>query len=133
MKKILFLTGALFLLSTFSPAGWAQGPAAGPPTTRLAPGYVQEITIIGKISREADDYVIVGQQPREIYFIRNPNPQILDRLAQSGQTVRIRARIILGDSVAIQRINGKPYPAERESKPKEKKGKSGREVGAGSS
>ena len=120
MKRIIIWTGVVALLLTCSPAVWAQGQAAAPKKSPGTPGYVQEIDIAGKISQEAGGYVIVGQQPREIYLISNPEPQALDKLAQSGQIVRIKARIVLGDNVAIEKINGKPYPGEGEGKAEKK-------------
>ena len=77
-------------------------------------GYVQKMIITGKITHEESGYYIQGQQPREIYIIHNSDPQVLETLAKSGQTVVIDARIILGDNVAIEKIDGKEYRGENE-------------------
>ena len=50
----------------------------------------------------------------EIYTILNPDPKILDGFVKSGKNVPIEVRIVSGDNVNIEKINGKVYrPAKR--------------------
>jgi hypothetical protein len=70
---------------------------------------VQTLTITGKFTHEESGYYILGKMPREVYIIHNPNPEILDALVESGKTVVIDVRIVLGDNVLIKRIDGEKY------------------------
>ena len=48
----------------------------------------------------------------EIYTVLNPDPKILDEFVKSEKDVPIEIRIVSGDNVNIEKINGKGYRAE---------------------
>ena len=48
------------------------------------------------------------QGTTEVYRLANPNPEVLEPLVKSGETVTIEARAS-GDLLTIQTINGKKY------------------------
>jgi len=88
----------------------AIGPAvAGQGQKKVQTRAPMAITITGKITHEDSGYYIQGQKPPEVFVIYNPNARILEELAKSGKIVTIDARIILGDNVAIEKIDGKEY------------------------
>lgn len=70
---------------------------------------VQEMTIQGKIVKEADKYYIQGQTPPEVFTILNPDPGKLEKIIKSSKSVKIDVRIVQGDNVEIKKIGGKPY------------------------
>ena len=45
----------------------------------------------------------------EIYTILNPDPKVLDEFVKSEKDVPIEVRIVSGDNVNIEKINGKEY------------------------
>ncbi len=67
---------------------------------------MRKINITGKIIKTSQGYVIRGKVPREVFRIVNPDADILDEFAAKGTTIYIEARIILGDNVEIDKING---------------------------
>jgi len=69
----------------------------------------QSMAITGKIVKEAGGYYIQGQRPSSIFTILNPVPKKLDGIVKNGKSVEIEVRIVLGDNVEIQKINGKAY------------------------
>ena len=73
------------------------------------------MNITGEIVRGTQGYVIRGKEPKEVFPVLNPNPAVLDKLVESGRTVHIEARIVLGDNVDIERIDGKVYRQEPEA------------------
>ena len=76
--------------------------------TRKAPA-VRNMDITGQIAKAAQGYIIRGTAPAEIFTILNPEPDILDTFVKSGKTVRIMVRIVSGDNVNIEKIDGKVY------------------------
>lgn len=70
------------------------------------------LTISGKILHDADGYVIRGETPAEIFRITNPDPATLDAFVESDQPVSLRVRSVVGDNVAIESIDGLPYPIQ---------------------
>ncbi len=123
MRRTLFLfaVGAL-ALALLAPPALAQTPPAGkPPAAPAAKGELPKLTITGKIAMGGPSgYVIQGQKPPEVFTIHNPDPKVLDNLVKSGKTVTLETRIILGDNVLIDKINGKPYKGPKEGKSREK-------------
>jgi len=81
-----------------------QAMAAAPKTAAL-----RNMTIMGQIAKSANGYIIRGQKPAEIFTILNAAPQKLDQLTASEKTVTIQARIVSGDNVEIETIDGRAY------------------------
>jgi len=64
----------------------------------------------GEIGKAEHGYIIrtrKGNVPTEILTILNPDPKILDEFVKSEKTVPIEVRIVSGDNVDIEKINGK--------------------------
>ncbi len=96
----LALAGPVLTKSLMA-GGQQMAPPAAAKTITLA--------ITGKIVKGDQGYVIQGQRSRELYTVLNPNPIVLDKLVESGDTVTIEAVSVMGDNVDIQKIDGKPY------------------------
>jgi hypothetical protein len=109
-KILLSLSASLLAAILLSGAGLAQGTGPGQaPAPQVRQG-TPKITVIGKIAYlEAEGgYYIQGEKPHELFIIANQDPNILGKLAQTGETVTIEART-MGDILTIETINGKPY------------------------
>jgi FKBP-type peptidyl-prolyl cis-trans isomerase FklB len=86
----------------------AQQPSLQAAQTRT----VRKMNITGEIVKAEQGYIIQakrGNVPTEIYTILNPNPKILDEFVKSEKTVPIGVRIVSGDNVNIEKIDGKEY------------------------
>jgi hypothetical protein len=70
---------------------------------------VRKMNIMGEIAKAAHGYIIRGKVPAEIFTILNPEPNILDNFVKSEKTVTMEVRIVSGDNVEIEKINGKEY------------------------
>ena len=106
MHILILLTVVVFLVSVFF-VSW-QSDAQ---TSRTGP--VKKTTLTGKIAKSRHGYVIRsrrGDAPSEIFTIRNPVPKVLDDLVSSQKTVSIEVRIVTGDNVKIEKIDGRKYP-----------------------
>lgn len=75
---------------------------------RQAPA-VRNMSITGEIAKADHGYIIRGKSPAEVFSILNPRPDLLDAYVRSGKTVRIRVRIVSGDNVEIEKIDGMRY------------------------
>jgi hypothetical protein len=71
---------------------------------------VRKMNITGEIAKAAHGYIIRGKVPAEIFTILNPVPNILDKFVKSEKTVSLEVRIVSGDNVNIEKIDGKQYP-----------------------
>ena len=74
---------------------------------------VRKMNLTGEIAKAEHGYIIrskKGNAPGEIYTILNPDPKVLDDFVKSGKTVPIEVRIVSGDNVNIEKIDGKVYP-----------------------
>jgi FKBP-type peptidyl-prolyl cis-trans isomerase FklB len=71
---------------------------------------VRQMNITGEIAKAAHGYIIRGKQPQMIWTILNPDPKILDAFVKSEKTVPMEVRIVSGDNVNIEKIDGKAYP-----------------------
>ena len=71
---------------------------------------VRKMNITGEIAKAAHGYIIRGKVPAEIFSILNPEPSILDKFVKSEKIVSIEVRIVSGDNVEIEKIDGKEYP-----------------------
>ena len=65
---------------------------------------------MGEIAKAAHGYIVRGKQPQMIWTILNPDPKILDEYVKSEKTVPMEVRIVSGDNVNIEKIDGKAYP-----------------------
>ena len=77
---------------------------------------VLQRTLAGTIVKVRQNYYIrskLGDAPSEIFTIRNPVAGTLDVLVASKKEVIIDVRIISGDNVAIEKIDGQEYPGAR--------------------
>jgi len=70
---------------------------------------VRRMTLTGEIAKAEHGYIIRGKQPQMIWTILNPDPNILDAVVKSGKTVPMEVRIVSGDNVDIEKIDGKEY------------------------
>jgi len=75
-------------------------------------GAVTKMSITGEIAKAEHGYIIRSKKGgvlSEIYTILNPDPKILDPFVKSEKDVPIEVRIVSGDNVNIEKINGKVY------------------------
>jgi FKBP-type peptidyl-prolyl cis-trans isomerase FklB len=93
------------LLSVEKADNAAQQPAA---QSAQSPA-VRQMSITGEIGKAAHGYIIRGKQPQMIWTILNPDPKILDAFVKSEKTVPMEVRIVSGDNVNIEKIDGKAY------------------------
>ena len=97
-QAFLLLIAAIFLL---------LGPLAA--TESGAQTGVRKINITGEIAKAAHGYIIRGKVPAEVFTILNPEPKVLDAFVKSEKTVSMEVRIVSGDNVEIEKIDGKKY------------------------
>jgi len=74
---------------------------------------VRKMSIRGEIGKTSNSYLIrskKGDVLSTIYTVLNPDPRILDEFVKSEKTVPIEIRIVSGDNVDIEKIDGKKYP-----------------------
>jgi len=89
-----------------------DGKEYRPGTTQA--GAVTKMSITGEIAKAEHGYIIRSKKGgvlSEIYTVLNADPKILDRFVKSGKDVPIGVRIVSGDNVNIEKINGKAYRA----------------------
>ena len=80
---------------------------------------VRKMSVTGEIAQAEHGYIIRGKTPSMIFTILNPVPEILDEFVKSEKVVPIEVRIVSGDNVAIEKIDGKEYQERSGSKPKQ--------------
>jgi len=86
-----------------------QKPQAQP---RQTPA-VRKMTLTGEIAKAEHGYIIQSKRGNvltEIYTVLNPDQKVLDGYIKSGKTVPVEVRIVSGDNVEIEKIDGKEYP-----------------------
>jgi FKBP-type peptidyl-prolyl cis-trans isomerase len=74
---------------------------------------LRKMNLTGEIAKTGQGYIIrsrIGNVPSEIYTILNPDPKVLDEFVKNEKTVPIEVRIVSGDNVNIEKIDGKKYP-----------------------
>jgi hypothetical protein len=71
---------------------------------------VREMTLQGEIVKVPTGYVVRGTDKSVIFTVLNPEPAVLDKLAEGRKTVEVKVHIVSGDNVNIENIDGKPYP-----------------------
>jgi len=104
---IIMMLGCILLFACQSAAVPAAAPAA-------QGQQVQNMSITGEIAQSTNGYIIRGQAPAEIFTILNPDPKVLDELVTSAKVVQIEVRVVYGDNVEIQSIDGKKYHKKME-------------------
>ena len=72
---------------------------------------VRKMSVTGEIGKAAHGYVIRGKTPSMIFTVLNSSPE-LDGFVESGKTVKVEVRIVSGDNVNIEMIDGKEYPKD---------------------
>ena len=74
----------------------------------------RKTNITGEIAKSRNNRYIIRSRrdnaPGEIFTILNPDPKVLDEFVKSGKSVPIDVRIVSGDNVDIEKIDGKEYP-----------------------
>jgi hypothetical protein len=109
MRRLLALLAAGILAIALTSAGaLAQTAAQGnDPVVKPAPRGLQvTLPVQVKKMKAMGGYYLQGKP--EVYKIANKNPDVLEPLFKSGETVTIEA-IASGDLLTIQTINGKKY------------------------
>jgi len=105
IQTLILLTAAVFLISSVFASRQSDAQTG-------RPDPVKKTTLTGQIAKSRHGYVIRsrrGNAPSEIFTIRNPVPKMLDDLVSSQKTVSIEVRIITGDNVKIEKIDGREY------------------------
>jgi hypothetical protein len=104
----------LLLISVFVLSfGFVADRQAGAQTHQM-PG-VMHMKITGEIAKTDNGYIIRGTTPAEVFTILNPEPDMLDSLVTSGRKVHIEAKIVSGDNLEIEKIDGKNYGKVKKS------------------
>ena len=112
MRRLPALLAAAILAITLTSSGaLAQAsPQGNAPAVKPAPRGLQ-VTLQVKVKKMKvmGGYYLQGKP--EVYKIANKNPDVLEPLFKSGETVTIEA-LASGDLLTIQTINGKKYEAK---------------------
>jgi hypothetical protein len=107
------LAAGLLAIALTSTGALAQAaPQSNDPVVKPAPRGLQ-VTLqvrVKNMERMGGYYV---QGTTEVYHLANPNPEVLEPLFKSGETVTIEARAS-GDLLTIQTLNGKKYEGKAE-------------------
>ncbi|MBI5584973.1 MAG: FKBP-type peptidyl-prolyl cis-trans isomerase [Deltaproteobacteria bacterium] len=72
----------------------------------------KKMSTTGEIAKSENGYIIrtrKGNVPTEILTILNPDPKVLDEFVKSEKTVPLEVRIVTGDNVEIEKIDGREY------------------------
>jgi hypothetical protein len=91
---------AVLVVTMAGASSWAQ---TGPDAT------VRTMQISGEITKSGQQYFIRGKVPAEIFTILNPYPAQLAKYMGEGRVADMQVRIVSGDSVEIEIIDGKAY------------------------
>jgi len=102
-NKVLVFEMELLAVEKEDPADQASKAPTSPK------GAVRKMNVTGEIGKSQHGYIIRGKQPSMIWTILNPEPKILDTFVKSEKIVPIEVRIVSGDNVNIEKIDGKAY------------------------
>ena len=94
------------LLEVEKAADKAEKPSA-PQTAQT-----RKMSLVGEIGKSQNGYIIrskINGVLSEIYTILNPDPKILDKFVKSEKDVPIEVRVVSGDNVNIEKIDGREY------------------------
>lgn len=104
-RILLILTTAVLMFTGLA--------TAGAPSDRGSDEQrVVGMALTGEIANTGYGYVIrsnKGEAPGEIFTILNPNPLVLNPLVNTERIVTLQVRVVSGDNVAIETIDGRPY------------------------
>lgn len=106
-RRILVPLAAALLLLVF---GSFVPVPSGAQTAEMR--SLRKMSLTGQIVKAKQGYIIQswrGNAPSELFTILNPNPRILDELVKSRKTVSIEARVVSGDNLEIEKIDGAEY------------------------
>ena len=109
LRRLLAVLAAGVLAIALASAGaLAQAaPQGNDPVVKPPPRGLQvTLQVRVKNMKVMGGYYLQGIT--EVYQLANPNPEVLEPLVKSGETVTIEARAS-GDLLTIQTINGKKY------------------------
>ena len=84
--------------------------ASAQPVAQAAP--TRKLNVTGEIGKSEHGYIIrtrKGGVPTEILTVLNPDPKLLDPLVKNEKTVPLEVRVVSGDNVEIEKIEGKAY------------------------
>jgi hypothetical protein len=81
-------------------------------TKTVQDSRVRKMSITGQIAKGTHNYIIRGEVPFEVFTILNPDPKVLDEFVTTEKTVQIDVRIVSGDNVTIEVLDGKEYTQE---------------------
>ena len=103
----VFAAGVLAIAFASSGALAQAAPPGNEPVVKPAPRGLQ-VTLQVKVKnmKRMGGYYVQGTT--EVYQLANPNPEVLEPLFKSGETVTIEASAS-GDLLTIQTLNGKKY------------------------
>ena len=105
LNKVLVFEMELLSVEKGDKAGQVSGAQPGRQPT------VRQMRITGEIGKAQHGYIIRGNEPSSmVWTILNPDPVKLDGFVKSEKTVQIDARIVSGDNVNIEKIDGREYP-----------------------
>jgi hypothetical protein len=108
VRKLIAGLAAGFLAGVLITGAMAQEAPVGKTAVSKAARTGRKITLQAKVKHldVMGGYYLRGRS--EIYKIANQNPEILEPLAKSGESVTIEA-FARGDLLTIQTLNGKKY------------------------
>ncbi len=72
--------------------------------------HLRKMNITGEIAEARHGCIIRGKVPAEVFTILNPAPDKLNAFVKSEKTISLEVRVVSGDSVEIETINGRDYP-----------------------
>ena len=89
--------------------------ASAQPVAQAAP--TRKLNVTGEIGKSEHGYIIrtrKGSVPTEILTVLNPDPKLLDPFVKNEKIVPIEVRVVSGDNVEIEKIEGRAYrPAKQ--------------------
>jgi hypothetical protein len=95
------IAGMAVLLGTLTTQGcWTQNSQEA---------FVRKMQISGEIVKSGQQYIIRGKKPAEIFTILNPYPDQLAKYMGEGKIAEMQVRVVSGDNVEIEKIDGTPY------------------------
>lgn len=109
LKRLLTVLAAGVVAAALASAGalaQAGSPGNAPAVKPLPRGLQVTLPVKVKNLKVMGGYYLQGTT--EVYKIANKNPEVLEPLVVSGETVTIEA-LASGDLLTIQTINGKKY------------------------
>jgi len=101
-------TFVLIIMAIFLVFGSLASQELGAQTAQTQ--TVRKMDLTGVIAKARHGYIIRSKMPAEIFTILNPVPDKLDGFVKSEKTVSLEVRIVSGDNVNIEKIDGKQYP-----------------------